>query len=246
MRHQPLAQWVLAFTVSLCVISPVGWALPEDVSSSSTLYPPSELNLASQQVPAGTALRIRFLTPLDTKTSNIGDGFVATAAEDVFAGRQLILPKGTPVRGRVAQVQRPGFFSKGGLMRLTFDHVTLPTGEVQPLRLELDTTSAKMDRSRNALYTDPGIGAKLETSVDKGVDKYHAIMDKATQPNPQTSKGINMLMTVPAALAGVASGTAVTTANAAKAIFGRGDSVTILPGDELVIDFAQATTLQGQ
>jgi hypothetical protein len=247
--QSPLKRWISSalFGVFLLLL-PLGSLVAHSADSltSPTVYPPSELSLTSQEVPAGTTLKIRFLTALDSKTSNMGDGFVAMAIEDVFAGRQLVLPKGTPVRGRVAQVQRPGFFSKGGLMRLTFDHVMLPNGELQSMRLDLDAASAKVDRTRNALYTDPGIGAKLESSVDKGVNQYKSLVDKAGQNNTQNSKGYNMLMTVPVALAGVASGTAVTTASAAKAILGRGESVTIVPGDELVIDIAQAVSLQGQ
>jgi hypothetical protein len=33
---------------------------------------------------------------------------------------------------------------------------------------------------------------------------------------------------------------------AAKAVFGKGDTVTLMPGDELILDLFQAATLQAQ
>lgn len=56
-----------------------------------------------------------------------------------------------------------------------------------------------------------------------------------------------MLLTVPTnTIAGVATGTAVTTVGAAKAVFGKGESVTLEPGEVLIIDFTRAATLPAQ
>lgn len=169
-----------AVTLTLAVLffaSPAAMALANP-AAPATLYPPVELGAASQQIPAGMNLPIAFLTPLDSKTSNVGDIFIAVAAQDLWAGEQLVLPKGSTIRGRVQGVERPGFFSKGGLLRLTFDHVQMPSGELKPLALDIDAASAKLDREKNALYTDPGIGAKLNDSVDKGISQFKSFYDR--------------------------------------------------------------------
>jgi hypothetical protein len=239
---QPVAAIMLALALTL----PLGALAQDNMPSSATLYPPVEMGTASQQVPAGMQLKIQFITPLDSKTSNLGDAFVALSAADLWAGDQLVLPQGSTVRGRVAEVQRPGFFSKGGLLRLTFDHVVMPSGELKPLSLEVDTASAKMSRSKNALYTDPGISSKLNTSVDNGVSQFKSFYDKGIKAGQNRGGGMNMLLTVPTnTLAGVATGTAITTVGAAKAVFGKGESVTLQPGDVLTIDFSKAATLPG-
>ena len=160
--------WLGALLLTLALSVPVvSWAETEQPVDEETLYPPVQIGAASQEIPAGARLVIRFLTALDSKTANIGDAFSAEASEDLWIEDRLILPKGTAVRGRVEAVQRPGFFSKGGLLKLGFDHMVMPSGELRPLSLQLDTASAKMDRQRNALYTDPGVGAKLDKSVQQ-------------------------------------------------------------------------------
>ncbi len=218
-----------------------------DAADTPVIAPPLELGATSQQIPAGIRLKLNFLTPLDSQTTNSGDEFLAESAEDLWLGQQLILPKGTLIRGRTEDVKRPGFFSKGGLIRLTFDHVVMPSGELKPLNLEVDAATEMLDTTRDGLYTDPGMGAKLSDSVDKGVDKFKFFRDRGVKAGQERGGGINMLLTVPTnAIAGVASGTAITTVNAAKAVFGKGESVVIQPGDTLVIDFSKATTLPSQ
>lgn len=247
-NHQALKR----FAVSILITGTIGclylpaWAEPGDLPPS-TLYPPLEMESTSQQVPAGIQLPVIVETPLDSRTANAGDIFVVKASNDLWAGEQLILPKGTTIRGRVETVERPGFFSKGGLMRLSFDHAVMPSGELRPLSLQLDAASAKLNQEKNALYTDPGIGSKLNTSVDKGVNQFNQFYERGIKAGQARGGGANMLLTVPTnTIAGVATGTAVTTGNAVKAIFGKGESVTLQPGDQLLIDFSQATTLQAQ
>lgn len=217
----------------------------EPAGGPATLYPPVEMGAISQQIPAGIRLKIRFATALDSRTTNAGDLFLAESAEDLWASEQLILPKGTAIRGRVHEVQRPGYFSKGGFIRLAFDHVVLASGELMPLSLDLDAASAKMDAKRNGLYTDPGIGQKLNTSVDKGIEQFKEFHERGIQEGQNRGGGANMLLTVPTnTVAGVATGTAVTTVNAVRAVFGRGESVVVQPGEQFIIDLSKATTLQ--
>ena len=58
-------------------------------------------------VPAGTRLRARLETPVDTKTSRVADGVEARLLEPVKIHDQTMLPVGTRLSGRVAAV-RPG------------------------------------------------------------------------------------------------------------------------------------------
>ncbi len=237
--HAAFSAAALALTLSFSALASAETSAQEEM----TLYPPVEMGAVSQQIPAGMKMRAVVQTPLDTRTSRVGDPFVVSALEDMWAGEQLILPKGTVVRGRVDDVDKAGYFSKGGLMRLTFDHIQMPSGELRPLSLRLDAASAKMNSQKGALYTDPGIGVKLDNSVDKGIDKFKEFHEKGMK----AGEGAGKIITVPAgAIAGVATGTAVTTVNAAKSIFGKGEPVVLAPGDQLLIDFSQAATLQAQ
>ncbi len=235
----------LCLILGALILSPLAWGNPSATTdSTTTLYPPLDMGANAEQIPAGLRLKIAFITPLDSRTANLGDEFEAKVAQDLWANKQLILPKGTVIRGRVEEVKRPGFFSHGGELRLTFDHVLMPSGDLLPLSMDIDAASTKMDPQKNALYVDPGIGNKLNSSVDSGIAEYKRVHDSTVKPG-QT--GLEKFFTVPAgAIAGVATGTAVTTFDAAKAVFGKGESVTIVSGDQLTIDFSKAAILPAQ
>jgi len=214
--------------------------------NTPTLYPPLQMGADSQKIPAGIRLKVWFLTSLDSQKSNLGDPFLAETAEDLWVGHQLILPKGTELRGRLEAVERPGYFSKGGLMRLCIDHVVMPSGDLEPLYLTVNAGSAKMNAARNGFYSDPGMKQKLGSSVDEGVAQYKSLEQKGVEAGEKMG-GLNLLWTVPTtAIAGVATGTAVTTVDAAKAVFGKGQTVILQPGDLLLLDFSRAATLQAQ
>lgn len=237
----------LLFVVVLCGLSTISYAESSSPPADAVLHPPAEMGAASLQVPPGMHLKIRFLSPLNTGTSKVGDVFLARSVEDLWANEHLVLPKGTLIRGRVSAVERAGFFSRGGLLRLDFDHVTMPSGELVALSLQMDAASPKMNREKNGFYTDPGIGSKLNTSLDKGISQFKEFHDKGIKAGEERGGGVNMLLTVPTnTVAGVATGTAVTTLNAAKAVFGKGENVTITPDDELIIDFSKAATVRSQ
>jgi len=222
-------------------------AVPPTFATDQTLYPPLEMGAASEQIPTGAKIKIKMVTSLDSQNAHDGDVFLATTDEDLWAGKQLIIPRGTAVRGRVLSAERAKLFSKGGLLRLGFDHLVMPSGELKPMSLEINAATQKMSPEKNALYTDPGMGRKLDNSVDKGVEEFKSWRDKGVAAGQARGGGINMLLTVPTnAVAGVATGTAVTTVNAAKAVFGKGEIVTLMPGDILLLDFSQAARVQAQ
>lgn len=115
------------------------------------------------------------------------------------------------------------------------------------LGLQIDAASAKVDMSRQAFYTDPGVGSKLNSSVDKGILQFREFHEKGVREGQKRGGGANMLLTVPTnTIAGVVTGTAVTTGSAAKAVFGKGENVTLQPGEEVIIDFYRAATLKAQ
>ncbi|MEB3287898.1 MAG: hypothetical protein VKJ04_10385 [Vampirovibrionales bacterium] len=197
----------------------------------------------TQRIPAGTFLNVRFNTTMDSKITPAGEPFTATILEDFTANQQVILPVGTLVRGRVEQVKRPSFFSKGGSIFLTFDHVVLPTGDIMPLDLKLSTQNAQVT-PQGGIYQDPGIPKKLGQSVNKGVGVFQKITESGIQTGKNTADGFGSIVTVPLAVVGGAiAGTAVTTGNTAVAIVGKGESAVIQPGDTVRIDFGGAFNL---
>jgi hypothetical protein len=206
----------------------------------------TELSTQSQKVPAGTMLKVVFQQHMDSRITQQGEPFTATLAEDFPSPRQVILPAGTTVRGRVGLVKRPALFSRGGSIALDFDHVMLPTGDLIPLTLNLSVDN-KMVNSKRVLYTDPGVGKKVANGFEKGKDTFGHIRDAGIEAGKNTAGGLGLLVTVPATIAGGAvAGTAVTAGKTATALIGRGESVMINPGDEITIDFAGSFNLAVQ
>lgn len=213
-------------------------------SSSSVL----KIESGSQKIPAGTMLTVAFNTTMDSRVSNVGDPFHAYLTEDFTvkgdqATRRVVLPAGTTVRGRIQEVKRPSFFSRGGAIFLSFDHVVVPSGELLPLTLNLSTENTLVNK-QGALYTDPGIGKKVQKGVELGKQTFEDIANQGLTAGKQIAGGLGTIVTVPATVVGGAlAGTAVTTGKAAVAVVGKGDSVVIKPGDTVTIDFGGSFNL---
>jgi hypothetical protein len=240
----------------------------ETSNGSSTTV--QQVTTGSQRVPAGTKLAIIFETPLDATTSNDGDPFIARLAQDFYSGRALILPKATVLRGRVISAKRPGLFSHGGSLDLSFQHVMLPSGELLPLTLSLsaDNAQTKVFKTRagqgasnpsnaavqsapasqqRVLYADPGIGAKVSLGAKQAGQSFNRIVQSGFNAGRNTAGGLGSIVTVPASVLGgsvVAAG--VTTGKTAVALVGRGQTVKILPGEVVSIDFGDAFALPVQ
>ena len=216
-------------------------------SASSAL----KVESATQKVARGTMLTVAFITPMDSRLTNVGDVFTARLSKDFTVvgqnGEQrMILPEGTLIRGRVDQVKRPALFSHGGAIYLAFDHVVLPSGELLPLTLNLSTENTRVNQ-KGALYSDPGIGKKVQLGAEEGRKTFSNFTDQGYQTGKQIAGGLGSLVTVPASVIGGAlAGTAVTTGRTAVAIVGRGDSVVIKPGDTVTIDFGGSFNLPSQ
>lgn len=213
-------------------------------SSSSVL----KIESGTQKIPAGTMLTIAFNTTMDSRLSNVGDPFNAYLTQDFTvkgdqATRRVVLPAGTTVRGRIQEVKRPSFFSHGGAIFLTFDHLVVPSGELLPLTLNLSTENTQVNK-QGALYTDPGIGKKVQKGVEAGKQTFENIANQGLATGKQIAGGLGTIVTVPATVVGGAlAGTAVTTGKAAVAVVGKGDSVVIKPGDTVTIDFGGSFNL---
>ena len=210
-----------------------------------------KIQTGSQKVPAGTMLTVAFNTPMDSRLTNLGDVFNAYLTQDFtvkgeHATRKVVLPAGTMVRGRVSEVKRPSFFSHGGAISLSFDHVVVPSGELLPLTLNLSTENTIVNK-QGALYSDPGIGAKVQKGVESGKQTFENITDSGIQAGKQIAGGLGSLITVPAAvIGGAVAGSAVTTGKAAVAVVGKGDSMVIKTGDTVTIDFGGSFNLPAE
>ena len=91
----------------------------------------------TQAVPSGSTIHCRLSQTLNTKLNFRGDAFTATVTEPFVVNGQEVIPYGSTLEGRLADVQRPGRVKGVGWMRLTVAQVKLPDGRSFPLNAVL-------------------------------------------------------------------------------------------------------------
>jgi outer membrane murein-binding lipoprotein Lpp len=84
--------------------------------------PPANVSI---QVPAGTELAIRISQRISVKTSQVGDHFSGEVVEPVQSNGTVVIPKGTPVSGRIDETHRRGHFKGSSILELRLTSMTL-------------------------------------------------------------------------------------------------------------------------
>lgn len=85
----------------------------------------------SLTVPAGTELAIRISQRISVKTSHVGDRFSGEVVEPVDSNGAIVIPKGTPVSGRIDASHRRGHFKGRSILELRLTSMTLNGSEYQ-------------------------------------------------------------------------------------------------------------------
>ncbi|MGA3373789.1 MAG: hypothetical protein ABSC48_18750 [Terracidiphilus sp.] len=91
------------------------------------------------ELPEGTSIRVELLGRLSTANSEKGEAFRSRVASDVVQGETVLIPAGTVIEGRVAEVSS-GHPGGHGLMRLRPETVILPDGRRYQLHADLTAT----------------------------------------------------------------------------------------------------------
>lgn len=79
-------------------------------------------------VPEGTIIPIILTAFLNTRSSLVGDLVYAETVYPVWIQQQLVIPRGTAIRGTVTDVVRPGRIKGKGRLALRIDDLLLPNG----------------------------------------------------------------------------------------------------------------------
>ena len=80
-----------------------------------------EIQLKEQMIPADTLVKIKLMTPIDSKTANEGDKINYQVAEDVIIDGRLVIPKGAEGVGTVKKVSRSHNFGRDAKVEIDFD-----------------------------------------------------------------------------------------------------------------------------
>ncbi|HHV62497.1 MAG TPA: hypothetical protein GXX51_07670 [Firmicutes bacterium] len=96
-------------------------------------------------VPAGTAMRIKFLSGVNSGTAKKGDKVEFEVVRDVIIGTELIVPRGTRGVATVSSVTPAGKLGRDGKLELEIKEVKAIDGSV--LLLGLDEKTSKLNES---------------------------------------------------------------------------------------------------
>lgn len=123
----------------------------------------------NNQLLQGTQLRLVLLNGLTTSVAREGDPFIATVAEPVYIGGQLLLPAGARVNGEVSQITRArrfGILRGQAAMYLKFKSIEIDRREIPaPMSIiSIHETSAN-GRTRKDIRTVEGVIVESKRDV---------------------------------------------------------------------------------
>ena len=127
----------------------------------------------SNQLLQGTQLRLVLLNGLSTSVAKDGDPFMATVAEPVYIGSQLILPAGARVTGEIGHVvrsRRLPLFRGQASMNLTFKSIQVDQREI-PVQMSIlliqDGSAHNAGKKRKDIKVEEGQVLEARTDIKK-------------------------------------------------------------------------------
>jgi outer membrane murein-binding lipoprotein Lpp len=109
---------------------------------------PGQPPAVSISVPAGTELAIRIDQRLSARTSYSGEHFNGNVVDPVLSNGTVIIPRGTPVSGRVVEAHHGGHFRGRSVLELRLTAMTL-NGYEYPLDTH-DTVRSRRGKGRRS------------------------------------------------------------------------------------------------
>ncbi|HEY9871021.1 MAG TPA: hypothetical protein V6D08_17785 [Candidatus Obscuribacterales bacterium] len=176
-------------------------------------------------VPSGTKIPIIMDTAIDSDTSQEGDEFSARTAEDLTIDGSTLVPAGSIIKGRIAQLNAPRHLNRSGSVALKFDTVTTPDNRQIPIVANLVARGGVVHARRGMkdIAMDTGIVA-VPAAAGLGIGLLAG------------NAGNSSIGAGGGALIGAGIGTAV---GVAILLSKKGKKVDVRPGDELKIELAE-------
>ena len=84
----------------------------------------ARLQTGTVTLPKDSLVKIKLVTPLDSKRNKTGDVVEFEVAEDLYAGGMMVLPKGAPGIGKLTKVEQAQNFGRDAKLEVNFEKVT--------------------------------------------------------------------------------------------------------------------------
>ena len=197
--------------------------------SSKALAYKITTDVKTKRIPAGIKLELAMANDIYSDNVTAGDMFSAYLTRDVRTQTTMILPKGTIVRGSVANVLSQRMLSRSAILYLKFDHVVAPNGSQIPIVAGI--------ADKYTLDNQGGIKAEgsYKEAVGENWSKSGAIIKKATKwgitSGEDLFKGGRFLVTPFSATGGAIAGTGYFIGTSVADLFHKGNQVVIKKGE---------------
>ena len=163
-----------------------------------------ELEHLGAEIPPGSVVRVRLLTPLSSATVHPGSSVHAVVSEPVFSSdHQLILPEGARLEGSVTHAVPARRLGRNGQLRFIFQQIELSQGPSRKVEaslqavdatsgvhIELDSEGGAHAVAPKSKYIMPAIDVLLATSSLDGLDgHYHHGIQTGVARGPDVAGG---------------------------------------------------------
>jgi len=173
-------------------------------------------------VPANTIIPIILTAYLNSSNTQLGDIVYADTAYPIWIQQQLVIPKGSTIRGTVTEVVRPGRIKGKGQIAIRFDDILLPNGVKRDLAVALHgihgAGNERVDRQSETVEGAGSTGEDVGTVI--GTTSQGAIIGAISDRGRGAGIG---------AAAGAAVGLVTT-------LFTRGRDLVIGPGTQFDLE----------
>ena len=95
---------------------------------SEPLTPEMAASMMNTEIPPGSMVHARLMTPLNSASTQKGAEVQAVLSQPLVADGKLLLPEGTLLKGTVVQVQPARHWKRNGKLRFVFRDLVLPNG----------------------------------------------------------------------------------------------------------------------
>lgn len=127
---------------------------------ASTPAPAPVFIPANIAIPAGTMLTIRMNQRIDVKHARVGNRFTGELAENVVRDGNVVLPRGTDVRGVIDAAHRRGHFKGASILQLRLTSL-VHDGQVYPISTADFVATKKGKGKRTAGWIGGTAGAGM-------------------------------------------------------------------------------------
>lgn len=136
--------FAVSFAFAIAAAMPLHYGYSQSLQSNAPAAQTTQVNApgapagSTLVVPAETTIPLRLMNTVNSRTAQAGQALYCETIFPITVGNQIVIPRGSSVKGSITQVVRPKRGKhKTAQMGLRFETLILPNGVTLPLRATL-------------------------------------------------------------------------------------------------------------